>query len=97
MTSLPLLIVTVLSSGGPPHAGPSPLTDATVRVRQAGSLLAVSNVGNVELRLRPGTYEVDAALLPPVVGREQRCESRQVRLPARRGARVSVTLSCSIK
>ena len=96
MTLLPTLIVAVMAAGGPAHAGPVRLTDATVTVSHGGVRLASSDDGEIRARLAPGTYEVQAWLGPPHVNIARKCQSRQVRI-TRTTVRMRLTLTCSVK
>ena len=107
---LALLIVTVLTGGGPALAKPSRLEDGVVTVTNSpqcgvvtgyvcnpppSSVIASSRSGKVKVRVRPGVYFVSAALLPPDVTPGQTCEEKPVRV--RRGRTTRVYLYCSIK
>jgi hypothetical protein len=87
-----LLIITVLGIGGPPRRPPlryEPyrLSNAAVSVRRSGSFVARSTTGSLHRRLRPGLYELSAAL-------DRTCQTKTVRLSRRP---VHVKLYCSIK
>jgi hypothetical protein len=103
---LPMLVVSVLASGGPASAGrrpagQEPLPNGTVTVLRETDrgfkLVARSRNGIVKTPLRAGTYRLVAELRqsPELRRAPERCESRtlQVRHPDRT---VHIRLYCSI-
>jgi hypothetical protein len=92
---LAVLIVTVLGGGGPPGFPPKRLVDGTSKVSRNGVVVASTNTGRLSVHLRAGTYLVSAALLPPDVTPEEKCEERSVRL--KRGHTTRINLYCSIR
>ena len=99
MHLLPLLIVTVLGSGGPPglthREGPPFLPNSTITVRRHGEVVASSDNGRIRLRLRPGVYTLGALLHDEPGVPLPNCETKTIRLWRARRAR-HVDLYCSI-
>ncbi len=97
---LPLLVVTVISAGGPHSRRPQPLAGTVVRITdKRGARHRVKTVrtgkdGRVSLRLTPGVYDIGAVLTEPKTTPSMQCETKVVRI-AGRARRVS--LSCSIR
>jgi hypothetical protein len=88
-----LLVVTVLSTGISPshHHRHRPIEDAGVKVARTGptgTVLATSAIGNIALRVHPGTYEVTAFREG-----EHPCDRRLVRITPRTRER-HVNLFC---
>lgn len=107
--ALAVLIVTVLSSGGPHTAKPIVLRDATISVLsvphcavppgqscigRAPKKVATSQTGRLMAHLRPGSYRVTVALLPPAVSPGRACGTKSVRVRA--GHTMRLKLYCSI-
>ncbi len=100
---LALLTATVLSVGGPLGAQPSKpqiFGNATVRVFDTQhKTVALSTVGNLAIRLRPGIYGVEALLEPPVLNEARTCGVRYVFVGRHRRHHhnQTVALTCQIK
>lgn len=97
-----LLIVTVLSGGGPPAVARHPmrLGDATVTVTRGApaQMVAESANGQLSVRLRPGLYTVVAALNDEPLRPPNFCEATAINVPRRHRPRTRrLTLYCSIK
>lgn len=88
---LTLLAITVIAIGGPPGTKPHELASGNISVARGSTVMATTSaVGNLSLRLRPGTYTLAASL----AGRSRPCEVKSVKLEHR--AR-SIKLYCQIK
>jgi hypothetical protein len=88
---LTLLAITVLGMGGPFGLPARELRNADITVARGSHVIAqTSEVGNMALRLRPGTYLLRASFLDA----SSRCEQKTVRIG--RHSR-HITLGCSIK
>lgn len=88
---LTLLTITVLAIGGPAGLPAGELRNADITVAKGSHVIAqTSEVGNIALRLRPGTYLLRASL----PNSSSRCEQKSVKIGRHRGR---VILSCSIK
>jgi hypothetical protein len=92
---LPLLTITTVGFGGPPsvarqHPDGIPLVNGTIVVSSHGHELASSDLGNLSLRLRPGSYQIAASL------NGRHCSSRTTTITARKRT-TTVTMGCSIK
>jgi hypothetical protein len=95
-----LLIVTVLSSGGPPTAGPLPATGATVIVTRgtSGDRVAEATDGRLSVRLRPGVYAVVALLQDEPLRPANFCQAAAISVPRKPQAKPrQLKLYCSIK
>jgi hypothetical protein len=100
VSALPLLIITVLASGGPPGTKPFVPENGMVYVREtyychapdcippAPVAVAHGTHGRLRVRLRPGKYSASATLGGTF------CESRDLHL--RRGHITRFTLHCQI-
>lgn len=92
-----LLIVTVVSVGGPHKAKPRPLFGATVSATNPQgrtALLKTNRRGRAYLRLSPGVYSMRAELRPPLSNTPLACSrTRAIRA---RGQVTRVRLYCSI-
>src|ERR1700729_4287138 len=94
-----LLIITVLTAGGP-HGQTSRLPNATVTVTRGtpSHLIAQAAKGQLSVRLQPGLYTVTAALRDEPLRPPNFCEAagihvrRKPQTPTRR-----LTLYCSVK
>lgn len=88
---LTLLTITVLAIGGPAGLPAGELRNADITVARGSHVIAhTSEVGNIALRLRPGTYLLSASL----PGSSSRCQQKTVKIGRHRGR---ITLGCSIK
>jgi hypothetical protein len=101
-----ILIVTVLGIGGPHHARPAPLKNATIIIRREiacadpspahcnppAAKRVGSGKGKLKIDLAPGSYRVEATLHPSDI---PLCALRQVRLSS--GETRHLTLHCSIR
>ncbi len=94
MNLLPLLIVTVLGIGGPPHHPPSRLTDGVITVRHDGHMVTHSTTGRLERRLHSGRYRVSGTL-PERAAVGRNCEVKWVQL--HRGHTDRIEIYCQIK
>jgi hypothetical protein len=92
-----LLIVTVLSVGGPAKPKPRPLFGATVNATYPSgriALLKTKRQGRAYLRVRPGAYTLRAELRPPSSDRGRPCGLQTTTHV--RGQVMRVRLYCSI-
>jgi hypothetical protein len=95
-----LLIVTVLSSGGPPAAGSLPLTGARVIITRGTSRDRVAEAadGRLSVRLRPGVYAVVALLQDEPLRPPNFCEAAAIAVPRKPQTKpLRLKLYCSIK
>ena len=88
-----LLIVTVLSSGGPHKAKPSPLSGVTVNVTRLGRVatLRTDRHGRAYLRVLHGRYRIQAECARPTAS-----YAVKLRLVLVRGNVTRVRVYCSI-
>ncbi len=92
---LALIVVTLLTSGGPRYARPEKITYGAIEVMRGHKVVAISHSGVLRKRLPPGRYRV--------FGRSHRimgghiCEERHVTIRRRRTAPLKLELYCSIK
>lgn len=106
MVNLTLLMIVVLSVGGPPprHGAVRPPViqdNATVNVREEGRggsrLVATSHSGKLNVRVGPGKYNIQATRQDEVTS-PQHANCGDVTVRVRKGeARRRVTLTCSVK
>jgi hypothetical protein len=86
-----LLIITVVGVGGPPRPAPTPpdvLANGAITVVHGGHVVATTETGRLRRHVRPGDYEISAAL-PSI-----QCQRRHVVVKRRV---VRLTLNCSIE
>lgn len=93
-----LLILTVLSSGGPYRAKPSPMLGVTVNATYPSGRVAslrTDRHGRAYLRVRPGAYTLRTELRPPFSNPPWPC-GRLTRTIRAQGQVTRVRLYCSI-
>jgi hypothetical protein len=88
---LALLVVTMLTTGGPHYVGHLKITDGDIRVQQGPITIATSHSGTLKKRVRPGKYTV-VAYWKRI---HRKCEATTVTVK-RRGT-THVTLYCDIR
>jgi len=93
MNLLAILVVTVLTSGGPHNAKPIRIRNGVIHVVRNGAVIASAKSGKLKVHLKPGLYRVSGSSPDILQGRT--CQVRSVRL--RRGHTTRVNLYCSIK
>jgi hypothetical protein len=90
---LALLVVTLLTSGGPHYAKPERIGDGFLRVAQGRRIVAVSHSGRLNKRLAPGHYRVLGSA-PHILGGAT-CDEKLITI--RRGHTTRLKLYCNIK
>jgi len=88
-----LLIVTVLTSGGPRGSKPQQLGDGVIQVSRNGKVIASARSGRLMRYLKPAVYRVSGSSARVMQGRT--CEVKSVRL--HRGHTTRLNVYCSIK
>lgn len=74
-----LLTIIVISWGGPPGARPGEIPDSNIKLLYGEHVVATTeNVGNISLKLNPGTYTVTATASGAP------CQTRRVKLGRRK-------------
>jgi len=89
---LVLLVVTMLTTGGPHYVGHLKITDGDIRVQQGPIVIATSRSGRLQKRVRPGRYTV-VAYWKRI---SRTCETTTVTVKRRRTPQ-HVTLYCAIR
>lgn len=90
---LALLVVTLLTSGGPHYAKPQRIGDGFLRVAQGRRILAVSHSGTLKKRLAPGHYRILGSA--PNIQGGAICDEKLITI--RRGRTTRLQLYCNIK
>jgi hypothetical protein len=87
--------------GGPHRTGRQLVSNASVRLREAGGGRRLirqarhTNGGNVVFVVKPGAYRLEAALEPPAVVPSRRCGPPSV-VHVRGGMHIRVSFYCSV-
>lgn len=93
--------VSTYTVGGPRGTGRQLVSDAAVRLREAGSgrrligQVRHTDGGHVVFIVKPGAYRLEAALEPPAVVPPRRCGSPSV-VHVRGGTHIPVSFYCSV-
>lgn len=90
---LALLIVTLLTSGGPHYAKPERISNGFIEIIRGRTTTAVSHSGRLRKRLPPGHYRiVDSA---PYINGGAPCEEKHIII--RKNQHLKINLYCNIK